>query len=132
MTQPWETLFSKAMTLLDYAGSQSGNNLFWTMGGGTVLMLRHHHRSSRDIDIFFSDPQPLGFVNPRLGGAAEEMASKYEESSGHVKLYFPEGEIDFVASRGTGVMRPRLETFSICAWSFKDHPMRYETRARDS
>lgn len=45
VTQPWETLFSKAMTLLDYASSQSGNSLFWTMGGGTVLMLRHHHRN---------------------------------------------------------------------------------------
>ena len=68
------------------------------MGGGTVLMFRHHHRSSKDIDIFFRDPQPLGHVNPRLGGLAEEMTSKYEESNGHVKLFFPEGEIDFVAA----------------------------------
>jgi hypothetical protein len=86
------------MTLLAHARKQGGKDFFWTMGGGTVLMLRHNHRVSRDVDIFFSDPQPLGFVNPRLGGPAEETASKYEESSGHVKLYLDEGEIDFVAS----------------------------------
>lgn len=98
VTQAWETLFRKAVKLIDNAQRQAGSELFWTMGGGTVLMLRHHHRISRDIDIFFRDPQPLGFVNPRLGGMAEEMTSKYDESSGHVKLFFPEGEIDFVAS----------------------------------
>lgn len=98
VTQSWEALFRKAVKLLDFARDQAGSDLFWTMGGGTVLMLRHGHRISKDIDIFFADPQPLGFVNPRLGGMAEEMTSKYDESSGHVKLFFPEGEIDFVAS----------------------------------
>lgn len=98
MSQPWETLFLKAMKLIDNARRQAGTDPFWTMGGGTVLMFRHHHRISKDIDIFFGDPRPLGFVNPRLGGIAEEMTSKYDESSGHVKLFFPEGEIDFVAS----------------------------------
>lgn len=92
--KPWETLFKRALKLLDAASPE----IFWTMGDGTVLMFRHHHRSSKDIDIFFRDPQPLGHVNPRLGGLAEDMTSKYEESSGHVKLFFPEGEIDFVAA----------------------------------
>jgi len=92
--QPWETLLGRALRLLDQVQPEP----FWTMGGGTVLMLRHHHRRSKDIDIFFRDPQPLGYVNPRLGGPAEGMTSRFEESSGHVKLYFPEGEIDFVAS----------------------------------
>jgi hypothetical protein len=90
----WEALFKRAVKLLDATSPET----FWTMGGGTVLMLRHRHRSSKDIDIFFLDPQPLGRVNPRLGGLAEDMTSKYEESNGHVKLFFPEGEIDFVAA----------------------------------
>jgi len=94
MRQPWEALLERALRLLDGVEPEP----FWTMGGGTVLMLRHHHRMSKDIDIFFRDPQPLGYVNPRLGGLAEEMTSQFEESNGHVKLYFPEGEIDFVAS----------------------------------
>lgn len=90
----WESLFDRALKLAEQTGPQT----HWTMGGGTVLMLRHRHRLSKDIDIFFNDPQPLGFVNPRLGGLAESMTSHYEESNGHVKLYFDEGEIDFIAS----------------------------------
>jgi hypothetical protein len=31
----------------------------WTFGGGTVLMLRHKHRISRDVEIFVPDPQYL-------------------------------------------------------------------------
>ena len=94
MKQAWDTLLQRALRLLDEAGPDA----FWTLGGGTVLMFRHQHRLSRDIDIFFRDPQPLGYVNPRLGGLAEEMTSHFEESNGHVKLFFPEGEIDFVAA----------------------------------
>ena len=92
--EAWEVLLPRALEILEGVGPDT----FWTMGGGTVLMLRHNHRASKDVDIFFRDPQPLGYVNPRLGGAAERMTSQYEESSGHVKLYFKEGEIDFVAS----------------------------------
>jgi hypothetical protein len=29
---------------------------FWTLGGGTVLMFRHRHRLSKDIDIFVPNP----------------------------------------------------------------------------
>jgi hypothetical protein len=94
MIEPWQILFERAVEILDSAYEE----ISWTMGGGTVLMLRHNHRSSRDIDIFFSDPQPLGYVNPALGGVAEQMTSEYEVSEGHIKLYFPEGEIDFVAA----------------------------------
>lgn len=92
--KPWEKLARRAFKLLDGVGP----DVPWTMGGGTVLMLRHNHRLSRDVDIFFPDPQPLGHVNPRLGGLAEAMTSKFEEDPGHIKLFFPEGEIDFVAS----------------------------------
>jgi hypothetical protein len=94
MIEPWQVLFERAVEILDSADAE----ISWTMGGGTVLMLRHNHRSSKDIDIFFSDPQPLGYVNPALGGVAERMTSEYEVSAGHIKLYFPEGEVDFVAA----------------------------------
>ena len=92
--QPWEALVERAFAIL----AQADAELFWTMGGGTVLMLRHNHRASKDVDIFFRDPQALGYVNPRMGGIAEQMTAKYEEGAEHVKLYFPEGEVDFVAS----------------------------------
>ena len=73
-------LLPRALEMLEGVGPDT----FWTMGGGTVLMFRHNHRASKDVDIFFRDPQPLGYVNPRLGGTAERMTSQYEESSGHV------------------------------------------------
>jgi hypothetical protein len=44
------------------------------------------------------DPQYLGYVSPRLNDTAESLTSKYLETAISVKLFFPEGEIDFIAS----------------------------------
>lgn len=94
----WETLFQRALTLIDsvsYAGITLED---WSFGGGTVLMRRHHHRVSKDIDIFVPDPQYLGYLSPRLNPEAESLTDRYLEQGNSLKLYFPEGEIDFVAS----------------------------------
>ena len=61
-------------------------------------MRRHHHRFSKDIDIFLSDPQYLGYLTPRLNTVAESLTSNYVEQHGFIKLFFPEGEIDFIVS----------------------------------
>lgn len=94
----WERLFARALILIDDAKKHGDMNLVWTFGGGTVLMRRYNHRRSKDIDIFFNDPQPLGYVNPRLSAAAENLTTEYIEAAQYIKLFFPEGEIDFVAS----------------------------------
>jgi len=94
----WETLFQRALTLIDSVSAAGGILNEWTFGGGTVLMRRHRHRFSKDIDIFIGDPQCLGYLSPRLSNAVEAMTTHYIEQSGFVKLYFPEGEIDFVVS----------------------------------
>ena len=94
----WETLFQCALTLIDSVGAAGGILDEWSFGGGTVLMRRHRHRFSKDIDIFIGDPQCLGYLSPRLSNAVEAMTTHYIEQSGFVKLYFPEGEIDFVVS----------------------------------
>ena len=60
-------------------------------------MRRHHHRISKDVDIFVADPQWLGYLTPRLNARAESLVSNYLEQAGFLKLYFDEGEIDFVA-----------------------------------
>ncbi|MBI3938769.1 MAG: nucleotidyl transferase AbiEii/AbiGii toxin family protein [Betaproteobacteria bacterium] len=94
----WETLFQRALKLIDsvsYAGITLED---WSFGGATVLMRRHHHRFSKDIDIFVPDPQYLGYLNPRLNTAAESLTTNYVERANSLKLIFPEGEIDFVAS----------------------------------
>ncbi len=97
---PWETLFPRALALVDdfvrYGGLQDP---FWTFGGGTVLMFRYGHRLSKDIDIFVPDAQYLGYVTPRLSQTAADLTQDYTEmAASFVKLQFEEGEIDFVAA----------------------------------
>lgn len=94
----WERLFAEALVLIDDVKKHGNADLFWTFGGGTVLMRRYNHRRSKDIDIFFPDPQPLGYVTPRLSDAAEKLTTDYVEAAQYVKLFLPDGEIDFVAS----------------------------------
>ena len=96
----WEVLFPRAITLIDEIRTHGGiADPFWTLGGGTVLMFRHRHRLSKDIDIFVPDPQYLGFVTPRLSDAAANLTEDYTEATdAFVKLQFEEGEVDFVAA----------------------------------
>lgn len=95
----WETLFQRALALIDSVARTGTSFEPWTFGGGTVLMRKYRHRFSKDIDIFVPDPQYLGYVTPRLNDTAESMTSDYVEQGNFVKLVFPgEGEIDFIAS----------------------------------
>ncbi len=94
----WETLFQRALEVIDSVGQVAPALDDWSFGGGTALMRRHRHRLSKDIDIFIADPQYLSYLSPRLSPTAESMTSRYLEQAGFVKLYFPEGEIDFVVA----------------------------------
>lgn len=94
----WEPLFQRALLLIDSARDSGATLDNWSFGGGTVLMRRHHHRFSKDIDIFVSDPQCLPYLSPRLNDKAESLTSDYVEQAEFLKLNFDEGEIDFVAS----------------------------------
>lgn len=116
----WETLFASALRLLDDAQARADARLNWTFGGGTVLMLRYHHRMSRDVDIFVPDPQILGYLTPRLSEIAESITENYEEAPGYVKLILPNGEIDFVAS--VNLTEPPVEE-----WELFGRKIRVET-----
>ena len=94
----WETLFQRALEILDSAPRAGRMLRDWSFGGGTVLMRRHHHRLSTDIDIFLPDPQLIGHLSPRLNSAVESLTHDYDERANFLKLYFPQGEIDFVIS----------------------------------
>ncbi|PUE34210.1 nucleotidyl transferase AbiEii/AbiGii toxin family protein [Limnohabitans sp. Hippo3] len=118
----WQTLLPHAFTLIDEIGLRGIADPFWTFGGGTVLMLRHQHRLSKDIDIFVPDPQYLGFVTPRLNDAAESVSQDYVEGPGFVKLLRPEGEIDFVAS-------PNLTAQPFEEWTLLGRKVKVETSA---
>ncbi|WP_230950540.1 nucleotidyl transferase AbiEii/AbiGii toxin family protein [Burkholderia cepacia] len=47
------------MTLVDEIRKHGTSNPFWTFGGGTVLMLRHGHRVSKDVDKRADDRDPF-------------------------------------------------------------------------
>lgn len=118
----WQTLLPHAFTLIDEIALRGMADPFWTFGGGTVLMLRHQHRLSKDIDIFVPDPQYLGYVSPRLSDAAECVSADYVEGPGYVKLLRPEGEIDFVAS-------PNLTAQPFEEWTLLGRKVRVGTSA---
>ena len=94
----WKTLLARALELIDSVGAAGVRLEDWSFGGGTVLMLRHGHRLSKDIDIFISDPQYLAYLSPRVNVTAESMTRNFVEQGNYLKLQFDEGEIDFVAS----------------------------------
>ena len=94
----WEILFSHALKLIEDARQRQIPVDEWTFGGGTVLMRRHRHRLSKDVDIFIDDPQFLGYLTPRLSPVAESLTTDYAEDANFVKLRFPEGEVDFVVA----------------------------------
>ena len=120
----WQALLPRALTLIDEIRVHGGiADPFWTLGGGTVLMFRHRHRLSKDIDVFVPDPQCLGFVTPRLNNVAADMTADYtEQPSAWVKLQFEEGEVDFVAS-------PNLLGDAWETWEIEGHAIRVETSA---
>lgn len=121
---PWEALFPRAVQLVDEIRKHGGiRDPFWTLGGGTVLMFRHRHRLSKDIDIFVPDPQYLGFVTPRLSDVAADLTEDYVEMAGSfVKLQFEEGEVDFVAA-------PNLLVDAWETWEIAGVEVKVETTA---
>ncbi|OGA02776.1 MAG: hypothetical protein A3H35_09800 [Betaproteobacteria bacterium RIFCSPLOWO2_02_FULL_62_17] len=94
----WETLFQRALVLIDSVAKAGITLTDWSFGGGTVLMRRYRHRFSKDIDIFVPDPQYLNYLSPHLNDTAESMTGDYTLQANFLKLQFPEGEIDFVVS----------------------------------
>mgnify|MGYP003583224848 CR=1 FL=1 len=118
---PWRELWPQAVDLMNHL-ERVTENPPWTFGGGTVLMLRHDHRFSKDIDLFVPDPQYLGHVNPRLGGYAEGLTSEYEEAAQYIKLQFAAGEIDVVV--GEPLTSPSFEVAL-----FNGREIRVETSA---
>ena len=113
----WEILLGNALTLIDDAVRRTGQPVDWSLGGGTVLMLRLNHRQSKDIDIFISDQQLLGLFSPRLSDFASALTDDYDESSGHIKLFLPRGEIDIVVA--TPLIETPYETVTLLSRSIK-------------
>lgn len=104
--EAWERLFGYAVERLTAANLPKNS---WSFGGGTVLMLKYNHRYSKDIDIFFRDPQLLNSVSPRINDAAEDNILEYSEHTQFTKIQFAEGEVDFIVSPQITNCRPQFE-----------------------
>lgn len=115
----WKNLFSAAMQQIKQANLPSS---MWTFGGGTVLMHKFNHRFSKDIDIFFSDRQLLGYISPRINDALEDRAIKYIEQDNFTKIYLKEGEIDFILSPRISNCKP-VQAIIEGEKIFLDHPV---------
>ncbi|WMW66334.1 nucleotidyl transferase AbiEii/AbiGii toxin family protein [Nitratidesulfovibrio liaohensis] len=102
----WKKLFKHAVIQIEAANIPKEA---WTFGGGTVLMQRFNHRTSKDIDIFLRDPQLLTRLSPRLNDTLEAHITDYAEQSNFVRIYLPGGEVDF-----------------ICAKNITEHPSAYK------
>jgi hypothetical protein len=89
----WRSLIHRAIARLETVGLDRKD---WVWGGGTVLMLRYGHRQSRDIDLFINDVQYLSYLSPRLNEADAEDLRGYAEAANHLRLEYPEGEVDFL------------------------------------
>lgn len=123
----WQRLLKHALRLIDEIREHGGvADPFFTFGGGTVLMLRHGHRLSKDIDFFVPDPQSLGYMSPRLSDVAERICdSQYVEANNYIKLFVGDlGEIDIVASPN---LLPKEYAFE--TWTLFGEQIKVETSA---
>jgi hypothetical protein len=102
---PWRALEARARLLAENARRHGGQSFDPVLGGGTRLMLALNHRISDDIDLFINSPGWLPYLSPRLNDIFDNELSGYQEDGDHVKLQFPEGEIDFI------VRAPLLSTW---------------------
>lgn len=105
--QSWERLLKTALAILDDLEVRGVGAPEVAMGGGTVLMMRMHHRLSRDIDLFMHDAQWLSHLTPRLNDHVAAMVRDYSEQANSIKLVLSEGDIDFIVAGHVTDVAPR-------------------------
>ena len=93
----WERLFARALMVVDAAQGIGQPRIVWSLGGGSPLMRRHRHRRSAGVDIFLRDARVLHSLSTRLDEAARALSADYLEESTALRLFFPEGEVAFIA-----------------------------------
>ena len=90
----WRALLELALPALD----EIGPNVKWTLGGGTALALKIHHRISYDIDIFLEDAGQLQALSPNRNKASRAITNRWREPGHYLKLECEEGAIDFIVA----------------------------------
>lgn len=105
--EKWQKLFSIAMSHINACRLPKDS---WRLGGGTALMNYWRHRFSKDIDIFVSDAQLLNYFSPRMNGTLGD--SDYDEQMNFIKVWLPDGEIDFILARNSTNLPPNIVEIS--------------------
>lgn len=106
-TTAWRTLLELALPALDEIGS----DVKWTLGGGTALALKIHHRISYDIDIFLEDAGLLRALSPNRNKASRAITDRWQEPGHTLKLEREEGAIDFIVGARLTDLTPWLYNF---------------------
>ncbi len=114
----WRTLLELALPALDAVGG----HLDWTLGGGTALALKRHHRISYDIDIFLQDARHLRALAPNRNPAARAITDRWQEPGNYLRLEREEGAIDFI-------LAARLTDLAPWLYDFKDRHIAIEEPA---
>ncbi len=99
----WEDLLETAYRLLE-----SQNVKYWTFGGGSSLVYKYNHRTSKDVDIFLFDVQLLPYFSPRVSDEAESVCDDYEESSSSIKLKIRQQNINLIVAPRVTIYEPYL------------------------
>ncbi len=92
----WLEIIADAFTLFDDAEARGFGTPPFSLGGGTVLMLRFRHRLSKGVDVFGYDARWLSVLSPRLDATAAALATDYAEQANTMELVTPRGDIDVV------------------------------------
>ncbi|MEO6782573.1 MAG: nucleotidyl transferase AbiEii/AbiGii toxin family protein [Bradyrhizobium sp.] len=102
----WRLLLDRTLRGLDRLKETGHPAPDWILGGGTALMICANHRTSRDIDAFIDDPQYLALLCP--DAAAEDVWNclNCNKSANFLKLYYEEGEIDFIVTAPVSSVPP--------------------------
>lgn len=103
----WRTLLELTLPALD----EVGPDVKWTLGGGTALALRIHHRISYDIDIFLEDAAHLRALSPNRNAASRAITDRWQEPGHYLKLEREEGAIDFIVAARQTDLTPWLYRF---------------------
>jgi len=89
----WKGLLASALSIFDDIERRGFGAPDVSLGGGTVLMMRYHHRLSKDVDLFLHDAQWLAYLTPRLNDHVATMARDYTEQANTIKLVLGDGDI---------------------------------------
>jgi hypothetical protein len=93
----WERLFARALQVVDAVRHTGRSDIVWSLGGGSALMRRHRHRRSAGVDVFLRDQRMLHRLSPRLNDALGALSVDYVEDETTLRIYFPDGEVAFIA-----------------------------------